>query len=96
MALDEYDEEAYARAYGQASATPGAGDAVPGIRPAHPLPMRRSHMVDYDRYLQKSKDKFQIFSAENRRKRNRALAAAVGLGLFVVATIVIIVYLLSR
>ena len=96
VALDEHDEESYAQAYGRASSTRGASDPVPGIRPAHPLPALKSSRIDYDRYLQRSKDKFRIFSAEERRRRNRAAAAAAGLGLFVVATIVIIFMLLNQ
>ena len=95
MPLDEYDEEAYAKAYGKASVTPGAADSVPGIRPAHPLPARRANRVDYDRYLEKPKSKSQIFLAENRRKRRRSILIGAGLALFVIATVVIIVAILN-
>jgi hypothetical protein len=59
-----------------------------GVRPAHPLPEVRSGKLDYDRYLQTSSDKFQIFSAGERRRHRRTavVVAAVAVAvLFVVA-----------
>ncbi len=53
---------------------PDAADvasAPPGIRPAHPLPSRRTRTLDYDRYLEPPTAKFRIFSAEQRRQRRR-------------------------
>ena len=94
IALDEHDEQAYQQAYGRATSTPGVSDSVPGIRPAHPLPSYRSNRLDYDRYLERPRDKFQIFSAQNRRRKARAIASSVALGLFVVACIVAIIVLL--
>ena len=96
VSLDEHDEQAYRQAYGRASSTPGASDAVPGIRPAHPLPAYRSERLDYDRYLERSHDKFQIFSAQNRRRKMRSLAGGAALVLFVLATVVAIVVILNQ
>ena len=96
IALDEHDEQAYQQAYGRATSTPGVSDSVPGIRPAHPLPSYRSSRLDYDRYLERPRDKFQIFSAQNRRRKARTIASSVALGLFVVACIVAIIVLLTR
>ena len=96
LALDEHDEQAYQQAYGRATSTPGVSDSVPGIRPAHPLPSYRSNRLDYDRYLERPRDKFQIFSAQNRWRKARTIASSVALGLFVVACIVAIIVLLTR
>ena len=63
----------------------GAGQSQ--IKPAHPLPARRSSKLDYDRYLERSTDKFKIFSAEERRRRKRVLVTAVA----VIAVLAVIV-----
>ena len=96
VSLDEHDEQAYRQAYGRASSTPGASDAVPGIHPAHPLPAYRSEHLDYDRYLERPHDKFQIFSAQSRRRKMRSLAGGAALVLFVLATVVAIVVILNQ
>ncbi len=96
ISLDEHDEQAYRQAYGRASSTPGASDAMPGIRPAHPLPAYRTERLDYDRYLERPHDKFRIFSAQNRRRKMRALAGSAALALFVLATVVAIVVILNQ
>ena len=95
IALDEHDEQAYWQAYGRATRTPGAADSVPGIRPAHPVSQRRSRL-DYDSYLEKPKDKFQIFSAQSRRRKTRAALGYAALALFVFATIVAIILILNQ
>lgn len=56
-------------------------------RPAHPLPEHRTGTIDYDRYLERSTNKFKIFSAEERRRRKRTVATVAA----VVAAVVIIV-----
>lgn len=96
ISLDEHDEQAYRQAYGRASSTPGASDAMPGIRPAHPLPAYRTERLDYDRYLERPRDKFQIFSAQSRRRKMRALAGGAALVLFVIATVVAIIVILNQ
>lgn len=96
VALNEHDEQAYRQAYGRATSTPGASEAVPGIRPAHPLPAYRTERLDYDRYLERPRDKFQIFTAQSRRRRARAIAGGVALALFVVATVVAILLILNQ
>lgn len=67
---------------------PASAPAEPPIRPAHPLPALRSHELDYDRYLQRSTDRFKIFSAEDRRRRGRNAALAVAVAAFVVIVVV--------
>ncbi len=87
----EEDREAGVRLFPHA----GAGQAdrprqdfgASQIKPAHPLPARRSAKLDYDRYLERSTDKFKIFSAEERRRRKRVLVTAVA----VVAVVAVIV-----
>lgn len=59
----------------------------PPIRPAHPLPERRTGTIDYDRYLERSTSKFKIFSAAERRRRKRTIATAAA----VVAVVAIVV-----
>lgn len=59
----------------------------PAVRPAHPLPKHRTGTIDYDRYLERSTNKFKIFSAAERRRRKRAVAT----GAAIVAAIAIIV-----
>lgn len=63
--------------------------AVP--RPAHPLPAVRRETLNYDQYLERSTDKFQIFSAQERRKRRKALATA---AVFVVLVSAVICWVL--
>ena len=57
---------------------------MPQVRPAHPLPSVRSDRLDYDRYLQRSTDRFKIFSAEADRRRKRVIATAVAVAAVVV------------
>ena len=94
--LDEHDEQAYEQAYGRATSTPGAADAIPGIRPAHPVTSHRVRTRDYDRYLERSKDKFQIFTAQSRRRKTRAALGWAALALFVIATVVAIIVILNQ
>ncbi len=96
ISLDEYDEQAYAQAYGRATSTPGASDAVPGIRPAHPVTSHRVRTRDYDRYLERSQSKFQIFTAQSRRRKTRTALGWAALALFVLATIVAIILILNQ
>lgn len=63
-------------------------------QPAHPLPAVRTGRIDYDRYLERSTAKFKIFSAEERRIRNRRLA--VGLVILLLAVIILIWVVVSR
>lgn len=72
-----------------AAARRPARDAAgrPPVQPAHPLPEHRTGTIDYDRYLERSTDKFKIFSAAERRRRKRAVAT----GAAIVAAVAIIV-----
>lgn len=63
-------------------------------QPAHPLPAVRTGRIDYDRYLERSTAKFKIFSAEERRIRNRRLA--VGLVILALAVVILAWVVVSR
>lgn len=52
-------------------------------RPAHPLPAVRTSHIDYDRYLERETARFKIFSAEERRARNRRIAIGLVIGVVV-------------
>lgn len=77
---------AYPRSHGRDVQPPSPG-APATSRPAHPLPEFRSGALDYDRYLERSTDKFKIFSAGARRRRNRAIATAVAIAAVVVIVV---------
>lgn len=59
----------------------------PGVRPAHPLPARRTRTIDYAQYLETPTHKFGIFSAQERRRRRNRIIAGI---LIAVAAVVII------
>lgn len=61
--------------------------------PAHPLPAVRQGKVDYDQYLQSPTSKFNIFSAEQDRRRRRSVVATVAA---VTLTIVVLWILISH
>lgn len=63
-------------------------------KPAHPLPAVRMGQIDYDRYLMHETDKFKIFSAEERRARNRHFL--VGLVIAVVVALILAWAVASR
>ena len=69
--------------------------SAPSIdRPAHPLPSVRSGQLNYDQYLQRATDKFQIFSAAERRaRRKRVIFACAAV---VICALVIIWVAVSR
>lgn len=74
---------------------PKVDPSAPSIdRPAHPLPTTRRGSLNYDQYLQRATDKFQIFSAGERRARRKR--AAVACAVVVLVAIIIIWAALSQ
>ena len=68
---------------------PKVDPSAPSIdRPAHPLPSVRSARLNYDQYLQHATDKFQIFSAAERRARRKRVAVACGVVVLVALVII--------
>lgn len=63
-------------------------------KPAHPLPAVRMGRIDYDRYLMHETDRFKIFSAEERRARNRHIL--IGLAIAVVVGVILAWAVVSR
>ena len=98
----EWDDEADVRVSPRAGRQPSARErrkrvdpSAPSIdRPAHPLPSVRSANLNYDQYLQRATDKFQIFSAAERRARRKRVVAACAV--VVVVALLIIWVAVSR
>lgn len=61
-------------------------------QPAHPLPAIRHGITDFDQYLQGPTSKFQIFSAEEKRKRTKAIVIGAAAGLVIIAVALWVVF----
>lgn len=57
-------------------------------RPAHPLPAFRRGIVDLDRYLERPKDRFKIFSAQQRRDQRKRIATGLLVAIAIVGIII--------